>query len=132
MSDHTVSCTIVNKTSGTMVLSGSDPNKNTDLKIASNANAIGPGVTVSNAFTGSNNVTTGCGGTVTYTLPNNQVILIIAYNTSVGDVNTYCFPMLQSNSPDAIGCGSYYCSASSSVVTQHDNGITATITVFET
>lgn len=132
MSDHSVSCTIVNRTSGTMVLAGSAPNKNTDLKIASNANAISAGTTVTDAFTGSNNITTGCGGTVTYTLPNNQAILIIAYNTSVSDVNTYCFPMLQSNSAESIGCDSYYCTASSSAVMQDDNGITATITVYET
>jgi hypothetical protein len=131
MSDHSVSCTIVNQTSGTMVLAGSAPNKNTDLKIASNANAISAGSTASNAFTGSNNAMSGCGGTVTYTLPNNQAVLIIAYNTSTSDVNTYCFPMLKSNNSEYIGCDSYYCTASSSAVSQDDNGVTATITVYE-
>jgi hypothetical protein len=131
MSDHTVSCTIVNQTSGTMVLAGSAPNKNTNLQIASNANAISAGSTVANAFTGSNNAMSGCGGTVTYTLPNNEAVLIIAYNTSTGDVNTYCFPMLQSSNSESIGCDSYYCTASRSAVSQDDNGVTATITVYE-
>jgi hypothetical protein len=132
MSDHTVSCTIVNRTTGTMVLAGQAPNKNTNLTIASNANAIGPGVTITKAFTGSNNAMAGCGGTVTYTLPNNTAVLVIAYNTSTGDVNTYCFPMLQSTGASSLGCDAYYCTASNSAVSQNDNGVTATITVYET
>lgn len=132
MSDHSISCTIVNKTSGTIVLASSDPNKNTDLKIASNANAISAGVTVTDAFTGSNNATTGCGGSVTYTMPNSDDVLVIYYNTSTGNDNSYCFPVLQSTDSDAIACGAYYCTVSGSVDATEDNGITTTITIYET
>jgi hypothetical protein len=133
MSDHTISCTIVNQTSATMVLASSDPNSKTNLSIASDANAIASGVTVTDAFTGSNSATSGCGGSVTYTMPNDTDILVIYYNTSTGNDNSYCFPVLQSNdAAEAIACGAYYCTASTSVSTTDDNGITTTITVYET
>jgi hypothetical protein len=132
MSDHSISCTIVNQTSDTMVLASSDPNSKTNLSIASDANAIASGVTVTDAFTGSNSATSGCGGSVTYTLPNDTDILVIYYNTSTGNDNSYCFPVLQSTDSEAIACGAYYCTASTSVSTTDDNGITTTITVYET
>jgi hypothetical protein len=132
MSDHTISCTIDNQTTGTMVLASSAPNSGTNLSIASDANAIATGVTVTDAFAGSNSDMSGCGGSVTYTMPNNTDVMIIYYNTSVGNDNSYCFPVLQSTDSEYIACGAYYCTASSSVSTTDDNGITTTITVYET
>ena len=133
MSDHTITCNIVNNTSGVMVLSGAVPNSGTKLDVASNANSIGAGVAVDPAFTGSNRLVAGCGGIVTYTLPNTIDLLVIEYNTSTTFDNSYCVPYLQSaNSQDGIGCDAYYCTASNSVSTTEDNGIVTTITIWET
>ena len=127
MSKHTITCVLVNSTTGTMVLAGTDPNSGTDLDMTSGSNALAPG-TSTEIFTGSNSTASGCGGTVTYTMPNNIDIMVIAYNTSVGQDNTFCFPMLRSNNTnDAIACDAYYCDTVDSVSTTEDNGITTWI-----
>jgi hypothetical protein len=130
MSDNSISCTIVNRTSGTLVLSGSDANTATELTIGSGANAIASGASV-HAFTGSNNRMSGCGGTVKYTLPNNSSVLVIAYNTSTNHDNSYCTPMLQSTSPNEAGVDAYYCQTVNAAVSGTSDGVTATITVYE-
>ena len=132
MSDHTISCTIVNQTSGTMVLASTAPNDHTDVSTASGASSIAAGVTVDNAFTGWNNWASGCGGTVTYTMPNSTDVLVIAYNTSTTYENSYCIPMLRSADPSTTpGCDAYYCDVSGSVVSGQDNGAVTTVTVYD-
>jgi hypothetical protein len=132
MSDHTITCAIVNNTSGTMVLSGQAPNSGTQLQVDANTIA-GNGGTANPAFTGWNRLVAGCGGTVTYTLPNNIDLLVIEYNTSTTYDNSYCVPYLQSaDSQNGIGCDAYYCTTSNSVSTTDDDGIVTTITISET
>jgi hypothetical protein len=131
MSKNSVSCTITNMTGGYLTLAAQNPNKGTDLDVAADANSIGPGVRCPNAFTGSNSAFSGCGGTVTYTLPNNTDILVIAYNTSTTWDTTYCFPMLQSANPgETLGCDEYWCTAASSYNTTSD-GTVVMIAVYE-
>jgi hypothetical protein len=130
MSDHSISCTIWNQTTGTMVLAGSQKNSGTNLTVADAASSIGPGVKLENAFTAWNNAEVGCGGSVTFTMGNPDNVLVIAYNTSHNYYNSYCTPMLRSSSAELLGCDAYYCAAADSAVDQSD-GVTTTITIYE-
>ena len=130
MSDHSISCTIINQTTGTIGWSSSSPNDHTDLVV--NANSIGSGVTSTDAFVGSNSATSGCGGSVTFTMPNNIDKLVVVYNTTAMNDNSYCYPMLQSiDTTTNIASDAYYCVTTDSFVAGKSDGVTTTITVYD-
>lgn len=107
MSDYSVNCQINNGLSGTISLASVDPNDDTSWVNSTGNSAIPSGQ--SGGFTASGDGDSGCGGTVNYTLPNGD-LLVILYNTSKSYGNAYCVALLQSGNPDSAGTDAYFCS----------------------
>jgi hypothetical protein len=129
MSDHSISCAIVNLTSEALALTARTQDDGTTFQLA----GTGQNIPVSSggegtpAFTASHSWASGCGGTATYRLPNGDA-LVIAYSTSHTTHTSSCIPLLQSGSGNA-GTDEYFCTATNAVVLGQDDGVTATITV---
>jgi hypothetical protein len=101
----TVSCTLVNKTSGALQYNKSSKTGG-DLSIEQPTLESGESAVVFKA-NGSGGIS-GCGGQVIYNLPNGEDQLVLVYNVDDSSSSAQIFAELQNQSKTRAGCDSYF------------------------
>ncbi len=133
-SSDAIVCTIDNQTSGTIQRQSSSKTGG-NLTVASSTN-IDSGTSIQ-AFSaqGPSGWPSGCGGQVTYNLPNGQDQLVVIYNVSVTGNESITFAQLQNLNGNPVGCDAYFVTVDPAsvngtslnpTITVYDSGATAT------
>lgn len=125
--NRTVTVTIYNHTSGSLTYKQSSTTGG-DLDIKNNTISSGSSAT---AFVGSgpNLWYSGCGGEVTYNLPNGMDILTVVYNCTTTGNNCTTFAQLQNANGQNPGCGSYFAVVNPGSVTETQ--MSTTVDIYE-
>lgn len=81
------------------------------------------------AFTGSSGAMSGCGGSVTYGLPDGMSQLVIMYNMSYTSNCCYVVPLLQNATTPTQGCDEYYVTSTDALLVW-DKSMSVTLNLY--